>query len=113
MSIPSADVSVLHLFILVYDGATCEVFHASGAGGSVQRIGTCALDAYVPGGGFQVGSVHGGLGGTGLLRVNELADPDSYQVKAIRIFGTVLNASCRQSLYEELVKAAGMRIILH
>ena len=65
------------------------------------------------GGGFQVGSVHGGVGGTGLLRVNELADPDPYQVKAIRIFGTVLNASCRQSLYEELVKAAGMRIILH
>ncbi len=113
LSIPSADAGVLHLFILVYDGAMCEVFHASGAGGSVQRIGTCALDAYVPGGGFQVGSVHGGLGGTGLLRVNELADPDSYQVKAIRIFGTVLNASCRQSLYEELVKAAGMRIILH
>ena len=78
----------------------------------MQRVGTCALDAYVPGGGFQVGSVHGGLGGTGLLRVNELADPDSYQVKAIRIFGTVLNVSCRQSLYEELVKVSGTSILL-
>ena len=112
MSIPSADANALHLFILAYDGATCEVLHASGTAGSVQRVGTCALDAYVPGGGFQVGSVHGGLGGTGLLRVNELADPDSYQVKAIRIFGTVLNASCRQSLYEELVKVSGTSILL-
>ena len=113
MSIPQAGANDLHLFILAYDGATFEVFHASGAGGAVQRIGTCPLDSFVPGGGFQVGSIHGGLGGTGLLRVDELADSDPYQVKAVRIFSTVLNASCRQALYEELVRTYGLVIRVH
>ena len=110
MAIPRTDAAVMHLFILACDGETCEVFHASEAGDALQRIGACELGAWVPGDGFQVGSVHGGVGGTGILRVNELADADSYQVKSIRIFGTDLNVLCRQALYEELVRAHGMII---
>ena len=113
MSIPQADANVMHLFILAYDGTSCEVFHASGAGDTMQCIGTCTLDAYVPGGGFQVGSIHGGIAGTGLCRVDELADADSYQVKSIRIFGTELDVLCRQALYEELVKTRGMIISVY
>ena len=114
MSIPQTDASSLHLFILDYDGTTCDVYHASGAGDTVERIGTCTLDSYVPGGGFQVGSIHGGIAGTGLLRVNELpqADADACEVRSIRIFSTVLNASCRQALYEELVRTRGMKIVI-
>lgn len=114
MSIPQTGASDLHLFILSYNGTTCDVYHALGAGGAVELIGTCTLDSYVPGGGFQIGSIHGGIGGTGLLRVNELpqADADACEVRSIRIFGTVLNASCRQALYEELVKMLGMKIVI-
>lgn len=110
MSIPQAEENVTHLFILAYNGTTCEVFHASDVGDTVQCIGTCELDAYVPGGGFQVGSIHGGIAATGIQRVNELEDADSYQVKAIRIFGACLNAQCHQRLYDELVKKTGLVI---
>ena len=114
MSVPEVDASILHLFILSYDGATCEVYHASSADLAVERIGACTLDSYVPGGGFQVGSIHGGIAGTGLLRVNELpqADADACEVRSVRIFSAVLDASCRQSLYDELVKTRGMRIVI-
>ena len=43
MSIPQADANVMHLFILAYDGTTCEVFHASGAGDTVIAASTLAL----------------------------------------------------------------------
>ena len=108
MAIPQADASTLHLFILSYDGVMCEVYHALGIGGSMRRIGASSLDSYIPGGGFQVGSIHGGIGGTGLLRINELPQQyaDACEVRSIRIFRTVLNAFCRQALHEELIPEA-------
>jgi autotransporter-associated beta strand protein len=114
MSVPQTGASDLHLFILSYNGTTCDVYHASSEGGNVERIGTCTLESYVPGGGLQIGSIHGGIGGTGLLRVNELpqADADACEVRSIRIFSTVLNAPCRQALYEELVRTRGMKIVI-
>ena len=114
MSVPEVDASILHLFILSYDGTACEVYHASSADLAVKRIGACTLDSYVPGGGFQVGSIHGGIAGTGLLRVNELpqADADACEVRSVRIFSTVLDAFCFQSLYDELVKTRGMKIVI-
>ena len=44
---------------------------------------------------------------TGLVRVDDLPDPDSYEVRALRIFETVLNAECRQMLGDELAKIKG------
>lgn len=111
MAIPQADATALHLFILSYDGDTCDVYHALGTGGTVQRIGTCSLDSFVPGGGFQIGSIHGGIGGTGLLRVNELQEPNPYEIRSIRIFRTVLNASCREALHKELIPEAFVIVV--
>ncbi len=107
MEVPEAGDNVIHLFILAYDGETCTVYHAFEPGGRVSQIGSCTLTGFVPGGGIQIGSIHGGVAGTGLVRVDDLPDPDSYEVRALRIFETVLNAECRQMLGDELAKIKG------
>lgn len=108
MTVPQGNADDLHLFILAYDGSACEVYHSLGSVGPLQRIGSCTLDSFVPGGGFQIGSIHGGIGGTGLLRVDELPQTvaDACEIRSVRIFRTVLNASCRQALLKELLPDA-------
>lgn len=107
MEIPRSGENVIHLFILEYDGETCTVYHACEPGGAISQIGSCTLTGFVPGGGVQIGSIHGGVGGTGLARVDDLSDPGSYEVRALRIFETPLSTECRQMLGEELAKVNG------
>ena len=47
----------------------------------------------------------------GFCLPDDLPDPDSYEVRALRIFETVLNAECRRMLGDELAKIKGTLLI--
>ena len=111
MSIPPTSSSTRHLFVLTYDGTTCTVYHADGSGG-IQTIGCCPLPGYELGGGFQVGSIHGGVAGTGLNRADEVVEAEACGIRAVRIFETALSAEALGLLEDELVRQHGTQVLV-
>jgi len=110
MTLPSVAATAKHLLAITYDGNVCKVYHAAATGG-VEEIGSCDLADFVPGGGLQIGSIHGGVLNTGLRRADEVSEADGCGVRAVRVYETVLGESSLQRLCDELVSQRGLHFL--
>lgn len=110
-TIPTLAPSTRHLLAVSYDGSVCKVYHAAGLE-DVGEIGSYELNDFALGGGFQVGSIHGGVVGTGLQRVDEVPAADGCGIRAVRIFESVLDEAALRRLGDELVRQRGMSVIV-
>ena len=87
-----------HLIVFTKSGSTFKVY-CDGV-----NVATTTYDQTL-GTGFQIGSVHGGVTGTGIVRINDnnisAAIRDAVEVQAIRIFDGVLTDGQMSALIEE------------
>lgn len=85
-----------HLVVFTKNGNTFTVYLDG-----VQKTQVTYSDAL--GGGFQIGSLHGGVTGTGVGRVNDMSDATKAKVfaKAIRVYDYVISPDQMEALTEE------------
>ena len=87
-----------HLVIFTKNGSTFKVY-CDGV-----NVATTTYDQTL-GAGFQIGSVHGGVTGTGIIRINDNSVSsevkDAVEIQSIRIFNGVLTDGQMSALIEE------------
>ena len=86
-----------HLVVFTKNGNTFTVYLDG-----VQKTQVTYSDAL--GGGFQIGSLHGGVTGTGVGRVNDMSDATAKAkvfAKAIRVYDYVISSDQMEALTEE------------
>ncbi|MGN0855077.1 MAG: hypothetical protein ACI4R9_06125 [Kiritimatiellia bacterium] len=90
--------STKHLVVFSCDGTTMKVYCDG------DQVGT--FPAFTLGNGFQIGSIHGGVTNTGVIRLNDSSSVseeqrDSVEVQAIRLYNGVLGPNALALLSEE------------
>lgn len=85
-----------HLVIFTKNGSTFKVY-CDGV-----NVATTTYDQNL-GTGFQIGSVHGGIGKSGIIRIDEMSDDvkNAVEIQSIRIFNGVLTDDQMSALMKE------------